>query len=159
MKRRLTTLALLSLLVACAPAVDQAEPVTREADTSAADAEAIRGLIGMFHDAFENGDVDAIVAVYTADAMVLPPNGATQVGTAAIRASFQQAFAQDTFKSDHVIEEVEVLGDWGFVRWTAENTATPKAGGAPTHTTSRGISVVRRQAAGDWKIARDIWNH
>ena len=159
MKSRLTTVVLLSLLVSCAPAADPAQPVAQQADTTEADAAAIRGLIEKFRDAFEGGDVDSMMAVYTADAVVLPPGDAVQVGSAAIRASFQEAFAQYTFASEHTIEEVEVLGDWGFVRWTAHNTATPKDGGDPTPTTSRGISIARRQADGGWKIARDIWNH
>ncbi len=159
MKSRLTTLVLVSLLISCAPAADPAVPVAQQTDTTAADAAAIRGLIGKFHDAFEAGDVDSMMAVYTADALVVPPGGAVQVGSAAIRASFQQAFAQYTFASEHAIEEVEVLGDWGFVRWTSHNTATPKDGGDPTPMTSRGISIARRQEDGGWKIARDIWNH
>lgn len=159
MKCRLTTFLLLLLLVACAPAEDSAQPAAQQADTTAADAEAVRGLIGRFHEAFEGGDVDSLVAIYTADAVVLPPGGAVQVGSAAIRASFQDAFAQYTLTSTHAIDEVEVLGDWGFVRWTSQTNLTPKDGGDPTLVSSRGISIARRQADGGWKIARDIWNH
>lgn len=109
MKYRLTTLVLLSLLVTCAPASEPAQPVAQQADTTAADAEAIRGLIGKFHDAFESGDLDGVVAVYAADAVVLPPGGAVQVGAAAIRASFQEAFAQDTFTSAVSIAHMALL--------------------------------------------------
>ncbi len=100
---------LLSLLVACAPAPEPPQPVAQQADTTAADAEAIRGLIGKFHDAFVSGDLDGVVAVYTADAVVLPPGGAVQVGAAAIRASFQEAFAQDTFTSAVSIAHMALL--------------------------------------------------
>ena len=61
MKCRLTMFALLALLASCAPAPEQAQPVAQQADTTAADAEAIRGLIDEFHDAFESGDVDRMI--------------------------------------------------------------------------------------------------
>ncbi len=109
MKYRLATLVLLSLLVTCAPAPEPPQPVAQQADTTAADAEAIRGLIESFHDAFVSGDLDGVVAVYAADAVVLPPGGAVQVGAAAIRASFQEAFAQDTFTSAVSIAHMALL--------------------------------------------------
>ena len=56
------------------------------------------------------------------------------------------------------LEEVEVAGDWGFIRGTSPVTLTPQAGGEPLQDEGKYLSIRKRQPDGSWKIFWAIWN-
>jgi ketosteroid isomerase-like protein len=75
------------------------------------------------------GNVDALVGVFSEDAVQMPPNTPANVGREMIRA-WSKAFL-DPLRAEfaHEVEEIRVAGDWAFERGTYRIRVTPKAGG------------------------------
>ena len=139
---------LLAILVlaasGCAPQVDV------EAEKAA-----IRNLHDQTAAASDAGD---LAALYTDDAIVMPPNEPALVGREAIHTWVQGLFEQFSVEETVTTEEVQVAGDWAFLRGTYTFTATPKAEGEPQEETGKCIHIVQRQPDGSWKNTRIIWN-
>ena len=60
-------------------------------------------------------------------------------------------------EAETTIDEIEIMGDWAFVRATIARTIrVPDQD--PRSDIVKTIQVHQRQSDGSWKIARDIWN-
>jgi uncharacterized protein (TIGR02246 family) len=108
--------------------------------------------------AFAAGDAGAVAAEYTEDAYLMPPNSPSLVGRAAI-ADLYKAFFKDyrcALKTE--IQEVEVAGDWAYVRGLLTSTVAPKDGGEPHTNHGKYLVVARRGTDGVWRFARDSYN-
>ena len=148
------------LLPACAPQPEQqAEPVAQETPNPEADEAAIKSVNEQCLAALNGGDVDAIVNFILDDAVFMPPNAAALVGKAAIQSWLQTATDTYTFDETWSSEEIVVFGDWAFDRGTSKVLMTSKAGGEPVDVTGKYIWIYERQADGNWKYARCIWNN
>jgi uncharacterized protein (TIGR02246 family) len=149
MHRIVTSLAALLVLAVsgCAPQVDV------EADRAA-----IRTMIDDFVAAENAGDIEAIMARTTDDAVMMPPNAPAITGKNAVRAWREDFLSQFTIEAAVPEPEIQAFGDWGFVRGTWAATLTPKEGGEPQEVSYSVIAVVHREADGSWKEARVIWN-
>jgi ketosteroid isomerase-like protein len=140
-------------LAACRPAA--APP-----DTSAAAKTAIDGANATWPRLTSTGHADSIADLYTADAVMMPPNMATVHGRDSIRAFFAvlntmpgttlTLRAESVWGSGPAATE---LGRWTFA-WPA--TATRPPGVPPVDS---GKYIVRWvQQNGQWLMAQDIWN-
>lgn len=155
--------ALLLLGAACQPAArDEAASVgamAAPAALSAEDEAAVRAMDAEWARAATAGDGNAIAALYTADAVVMPPNEATRRGDAAKQ--YWIDFAnQFTAQAELATEVVEGRGDLAFTSGTWRMTLTPKTAGAKAMPSQEGkyLGVMKKQADGSWKLAYDIWN-
>lgn len=127
------------------------------------DAEAVRGSIvakdQAFADAMVAGEVEPLVLQYTADAVLLPPNGPKLEGSQAIRETFTAWFEQGPPTSMSLNSEeitVAAAGDYAY----SVGTFT-MSGAAPdgSEWSDEGKYVaVWQNVDGDWKMAADIWN-
>ena len=88
----------------------------------------------------------------------MEPNQPALIGKEAIRSFFQTHFDQFATKGTDEPVEVEVAGDWAFVRGTYTITQTPKAGGEPIEDSGKWLAIYKRQPDGSWKCYCDIWN-
>jgi ketosteroid isomerase-like protein len=90
---------------------------------------------------------------------VLPPGGTALEGRAVILewARGWASNAEVEIEVDTTIDEVQVMGDWAFVRMTIARTIR-RPDQDPRSDIVKTIQVHRRQPDGSWKIARDIWN-
>jgi steroid delta-isomerase-like uncharacterized protein len=77
-------------------------------------------LIEQFNDAFNDQDLEAVMALMTDDCLfentTPPPDGAQYQGKAAVRAAFE-AFFQSSPQAHFDIEEIFAAGDRCVVRW------------------------------------------
>ena len=147
----LLSAALLSSSV-CACARDTA-PV----DT-AVDEQAIAAVRGREMTAFTAGAIDSALAVFAADAVLMPPNEPMRAGADEIRTWLQGMANQFSVAGRYSDAQVTVAGDVAVERFVAELRVTPKAGGAATEERFKGIHVYRRQSDGSWRITHDVWN-
>jgi uncharacterized protein (TIGR02246 family) len=109
--------------------------------------------------ALNDGDADAWVACFTADAVQMPPNSPSNVGTESIRGWSGGMLA--TFDAEFSLspDEVQLAGEeWAFERGGYTITLTPKAGGDAIQDVGKYITLYQRQSDGSWLMARDIWN-
>ncbi len=154
-------LAVAVALSACAPAPqDQAAP--GEAGVSVTDRDAdIQAILDLEQAVFEAeraGNLDAWLGFIDADPVWMPPNEPVMTDLDAIRQWITPFFEQYDLSEETTDREVEVAGDWGYIRahWTW--AVVPKDGGEGMTDSGKSIWVVRRQPDGSWKLARAIWN-
>lgn len=161
---RCSTVALLAALVlACAPPAGQEPAEPSEPSEPAPSAAEVRQAIEQAAEAFRTAalaeDAEGIVAIYTSDAVLMPPNMPAQEGSAAIRTWMSDFFTQFTIDEFQLrTEEIEVAGDWAYRRGAFEMTTTPTAGGDPVQDAGKFIEIWQRQADGSWKMSHDMWN-
>ena len=122
-----------------------AAPASRDSGELAAAAD-------RWEEAFNAGDIDALVALYAEDARLLAPNAELAQGRDAVRAAFSEMIASGIKGELETIEAV-VAGDVGY------RVGTYSLQGPDGGAIERGKYVeVWRQIDGDWRIANDIWN-
>lgn len=125
---------------------------------TAADEQAIAAVRGREMRAFTAGAIDSALAVFTADAVLMPPNEPTRAGADEIRAWLQGMANQFSVAGRYSDAQLTVSGDVAVERYVADLRLTPKAGGAATEERFKGIHVYRRQSDGSWRITHDVWN-
>jgi len=161
----LSALLLMLLLgAACQPApmpesATMAGESAAPAGLSAEDEAAIRAGDAEWARAATAGDGNAIAALYTSDATLLPPGEPAFQGEAAKKywVDFINAFSAPT---ELTPTAVEGRGDLAIVAGNYRITLTPKTAGAKPLPVEEGkyLEVLKKQADGSWKIAYDIWN-
>jgi uncharacterized protein (TIGR02246 family) len=120
--------------------------------------DAVRKLVGEDYDkAMAAGDVAAKMRLYTAEAVLMPPEGPVVSGQEAIRRWHEVFFKKGTSPGTTKVDEIQIFGEWGFARGTFSGTVPSGPAGPPSSVSEKWLVVVRRQADGSWKIARDIW--
>lgn len=122
------------------------------------DRQAIEALHRRDVEACLAGDAATRRALFTEDAVLMPPGGAVIRGAAALDASFAAESADEhpallEYRMD--FEELEILGDTA-VEWGTISGAVQGADG-PVHAEYRVMRVLKR-VAGEWLIHRVIWN-
>jgi len=108
-------------------------------------------------DAINSNDVDQLLGMLTDDIVFLGPNDKPVVGKAAVRPWLEGYFAAYKTHWDKPVEELVVLGDWAFERYSFTATDTPVGGGEPMVSTGWGLLLYHHDADGKWRVARDAW--
>lgn len=121
---------------------------------SAADEAAIRQASADFTAATLAKDRDALDAIYTDDAVVMPPGAPTRVG----RSEFSDLVAPLTI-TDFELKTIEIegRGDLAYARHTYAWTVRI-GDGDPMPDRGKALTIWRRQPDGRWLLSRDIWN-
>jgi uncharacterized protein (TIGR02246 family) len=104
------------------------------------------------------GDTAGVVALYTDDAMEMPPNAAPVKGRAAIEQYYRKQFGggkPSAFTLEHL--ESRSAGDIGYDIGTYRQTMTPTGATAPMNDTGKYVVVLHR-TGGKWKVAYAIYN-
>lgn len=113
------------------------------------------GTIG-WTEAYNAGDVDKIVALYTDDAVVMPTNAPALNGHAAIKDFLTKDIAALKAAGLTAKDGVGDVGISGDLAWHAGTSSVIDAAGK-TVETGKYVEVWQR-ANGKWLIVRDIWN-
>ncbi len=122
------------------------------------DRQAVEQLAADWRSGWLAGDVDALLALYADDPVLLPQGQPAVIGRDAIRSLYQAVLQDFDFTSESTLNEVGASGDLGYIWSSYRLTATPKGGGDPTTAAGKSVFIVRRQPDGTWKIARLIDN-
>jgi uncharacterized protein (TIGR02246 family) len=109
---------------------------------------------GLFEQAFNAGDLDALMELYEPDAALIPRPGAVVEGTAAVRESLQWFLdrrGQITLDTKLVVR----VGDVAFLanRWSLTGGTMPD--GSPAELGAATAEVARRQPDGTWRYLID----
>jgi uncharacterized protein (TIGR02246 family) len=122
-------------------------------------AAAIREVADAYVKATTSGDAKAVAALYTEDAVEMPPNLPPVKGRAAIQQYYDKVFSSGfkvtTFTLKHL--ETHATGDNGYDVGTYEQGLAEPSASTPVSDTGKYVVIVRRTAAG-WKVAYAIYN-
>lgn len=147
---------LLSLVLVMAAGCGPAAGPSRPAGDAAADEATIRAATAHWIDAFNAGDADAIAAMYTDDAVLMPSDSASLKGKAAIREYLVKAIAATKAAGLTDKDGPGDVGISGDLAWHAGwGTAVDAKGN--TVGSEKYIEVWQR-SGGQWLMVRDIWN-
>jgi ketosteroid isomerase-like protein len=109
-------------------------------------------------DAMKANDGGALGRIVTDDVVLMPPNEQPVVGRASIVEWFDDVVRQARTSDVQVpTREVIVAGDYGIERGSYVWTINPP-NGSPLELQGNFLAIYHRQADGEWKVTRHIWN-
>jgi len=116
------------------------------------DEEAIRKVVETWIAASRQGDTATVLGLMTDDVIFMVP-GQKPFGKAAFAAASK---SMDGMKMEGASEivELQVLGDWAYIRNHIDMTVTPPGGDA-VHRSGYTLTLLRKEADGQWRLARD----
>lgn len=125
---------------------------------SSDDREAIAHVFeSIYPDSVRTRDLTAYANMYTEDALWMAPGVPDRYGKADIVQGFSTQLAENAIEPTFTAEEIEVMGDFGYVIGISVAIVTPLKGGPPKKVKFRAMWLMKKE--GDhWKIARQIWN-
>ena len=103
-------------------------------------------------------DLDATVAHYADDVVVIPPDGPVVVGKPAMRAWTEATFSNFTLKETHHPGETLEFAEIVLHRGNATGSLTPKDGSAPIVFNNKYVHVYRRGEDGKLRLLWCMFN-
>ena len=151
--------------VACNKSANTSDTAQPAAATLASPSEvaAVRQAVDSANTRFQNaltgGDTAALTAAYTDDAQVLAPNMKAAHGLDEIMKLHGGMLGAYTVQAASLkTDDLVVSGDYAIETGTYEMTLQPKGKTSSMKDTGKYIVVWKKQADGNWKMFRDIWN-
>jgi len=123
-----------------------------------ADIEAIKNLRKQYMVSQDAGNAEGCVSYWSEDGVLMPPNEPSVIGKEALLSWYQNAFKHVQIDFTISFEQIEVAGDWGFVRGGYEGTLIPKPDGEPIPDNGKYLEILKRQPDGSWKWACHMWS-
>jgi len=131
-------------------------PSAVAAQSRAADSLAIISQAAAFSRAYERGDADAMVAIYTEDAVIFPDRSGAITGAEAIRRYWTlrpgNRVISHRITSTAIWFEGSTAYDYGIFEVSGESNGTPWGPNKGKYV------VVWRRDPGGWRMHLDIWN-
>jgi ketosteroid isomerase-like protein len=112
--------------------------------------------VGALSSGIQAHDVALTASAYADDALLLPPNGDTVQGKAAIEAFWKQQYGGGFNAVDGASNGLTTSGDLGY-EWGVATFELQVANQTVIDVTKY-VNVLKKDAAGTWKIAMTIWN-
>jgi ketosteroid isomerase-like protein len=146
-------------LVGIVFALGSCGPTTQPRTVQSADEAAIRAADVTWSEIAAKKDLEAIVAYYTDDVVVLPPNIPAAIGKQAARELNRAMIAMPGYTVTWHPERIEVArsGDLGYARGIYELT-TRGSDGVPVVDKGKYIEIWKKQQDGTWKVALEALN-
>jgi len=116
------------------------------------DEQAIRTLVETWFSASKSGDSATILDLMTDD-VIFMVSGQKPFGKAAFAATMK-SMRQVRMDGAYHIQEVNVLGEWAYLRNYIRLEVTP-ADGATVHRSGYTLTILRKESDGRWRLARD----
>jgi len=117
------------------------------------DEEAIRALVATRMAASKTGDLETLSGLMADDVLFLVPGQEPFDKAAFLAASRGMKDLRIEGASD--IEELEILGDWAFMRNRLTMTILTEGGEPTLRRTGYTLSILRKEPDGRWVLARD----
>lgn len=96
--------------------------------------------------------------MYTENALWMPPDAPDRCGIADIIAGFAATVANQSIDPVFTADEIEVIGDFGYVVGISIATIYPDDG-SPSRDAKYQALWLMKKVQGIWKIDRQIWNN
>jgi uncharacterized protein (TIGR02246 family) len=124
-----------------------------------ADVAAINALLFNNQSMISSGDLEGWINQFTEDAVFMQPDEEAVNGKEAGRQAVRPWYENFDMGISVSVDEIEVLGDTAFARWSCAFQATPKSGGVTTERNAKEIWILRRQPDDSWKCSHIIYNY
>ena len=130
-----------------------------KAQSTSSQEAAIKQVADAYVKATLAGDAKAIAALYTEDAVEMPPNVPSVKGRAAIEQYYMKLFSGDTKVGQFALTHLEsrAVGDTGYDVGTYKQSMNPPGQTTASSDTGKYVVILRR-SQGAWKVAYAIYN-
>lgn len=122
-------------------------------NTTNDDEREIRALVDTWLDATAAGDTQTVLDLMTDDVVFLVPDE-EPFGKEGFEAS-SAGTKEFQIEGSSDIQEIQVMGDWAFLRNSLEMTLTPPDDGEPVRRSGHTLTIFRKESDGQWRLARD----
>ncbi|TFZ47804.1 SgcJ/EcaC family oxidoreductase [Stenotrophomonas maltophilia] len=124
------------------------------------DTTAITRQLERYEQALNSSDVDAVMRLYSDDAVFMPQHSLPVAGAGAIRSAYQQIFKTIRLSIDFTIDEIQPLSrDWAFARTRSNGTVRVLASDGPAGAeANQEIFLLHRGKDAQWRFARYIFS-
>ena len=117
------------------------------------DERAIRELVATWMEASRTGDTDTVLSLM-ADDVVFMVTGREPFGKEEFAAASRD-MTDLRIEGSSEIQEIEVFGDWAYLRNRLTITMTPVGGEAMLRRSGYTLSILRKEKDGRWLLVRD----
>ena len=117
------------------------------------DERAIRNVIATWMSATNAGDYATVLSLIADDAIFMVP-GSEPFDKQRFAAAAEDMKLAKIHGTNEVVE-VQIIGDWAYVRSRIKMTMLPAGGQIPHHRSGYALSLVRKEQDGRWRVARD----
>jgi ketosteroid isomerase-like protein len=106
--------------------------------------------------AFVSNDVGRVLSCLTEDFVSIAPDKPPVAGKKDTKAAIENDFANmSVLALQFDLDEVFIKGDWGFARGHSSGTIKMKGDGKIIQLKGKFLWILRKEAHGSWKVARD----
>jgi len=132
---------------------------THAAGQGTGGSDAIKAVADNYVKASLASDPKAIAALYTDDAVEMPPNQPMVKGKAAIQAYYEKQFSSGVKMAAFTLTHLDssATGDRGYDVGTYQQTISVPAAATPASDTGKYIVILKRVGS-EWKVAYAIYN-
>ena len=123
-----------------------------------ADIAAINELWNQYGVAYQTGDFDLWMSLWTDDGIRMIPDMPAIIGKEKIQSFVKSFFDMNNIDCYVNNEETRIANGWAVCRGTYTGSFTPKAGDKTIKFAGKYISILEKLEDGSWKIARDCFN-
>lgn len=116
------------------------------------DEQAIREVVDTWMNASKSGDLETVLNLMSDDVIFLVP-GSAPFGKAEFKAA-SESMRGMTMKGHAEILELQVAGDWAWIRNRIEMEVTPPEGNS-VHRSGYTLTILRKELDGHWRLVRD----
>jgi len=113
---------------------------------------AIHELVDKWMAATGSGDIETVLGLMTDDVLFMVP-GREPFGKAQFRAA-AESMRSSAIDGRAEIAEIQLLGDWAWIRNRITVSVTPPGGGAVSRA-GYTLTILRKGADGRWRLFRD----
>ncbi|WP_414471206.1 YybH family protein [Microvirga sp. M2] len=117
------------------------------------DEKAIRELVATWMAASMEGDVEKVLSLMTEDVVFMVP-GRDPFGREAFAAASRSMDGMRLEGTSDILE-LQVTGDWAFMRCRIDMTITPPDAKEPLRRSGHTLTLLRKEPDGRWRLARD----
>jgi len=116
------------------------------------DEQTIRGLVNRWMTASKMGDLETLLNLMADDVIFMVP-GKEPFGKDEF-AALNQSMKNVHMEAKSEIKEIQVLGDWAWMRNHLEVMIKPLSG-PPVTRSGYTLTILKKKSDGEWRIARD----
>ena len=132
-----------------------APSATKDSVGDADDRRGIEQTLSAYNTALNGGKTDAVIPLYTADGVFMPPYSSSAVGPQAIRKAYDAVFRELKFDVRfNVAELVQMAPGWAYVRTNSAGTTRHASSGKTGAEANQELFILRKADDGRWRIAR-----
>jgi uncharacterized protein (TIGR02246 family) len=119
------------------------------------DESGIRSTLDAYNAALNGGKTSAVIPLYTADGVFMPPYSQSATGKTAVKAAYDKAFDELKFNVKfNIAELVQVAPKWAYVRTNSAGTTDHHSTGKSTAEANQELFIFKKGDDGKWRIAR-----